>query len=330
MKMKSSFTTPLFAAVLYFLVLGAGLFKDKLTGAGGNEYLSVIIVQLLIFVIPAILFCRLKGVGYTSRMNIRLIAPAKFGSVLTASLVLVFGSVIIRFAQIYLFGMSDFSVSFFESYISPNTEYNFLFAAAAFAIIPALTDEFVFRSIMLTEYNEGGYGAVNATIITSLLSSMLFFSIESFPIRFFSAIVLCMLTYATGSSLSAFIAHLIFNIYTALGEKYIIKTLSDPSNKIISVFTFVLLFLVLCVIMFSEFEHTLRQMGQSGAPSPSYLLRKSDDGKTPDIAATEAAEAENSSKDVVSEKNKLTIEAFFSPSFIACIIIFAVAVLMTL
>ena len=330
MKMKSSFTTPLFASILYLLVLGADLFKDKLTGAGGNEYLSVIIVQLLIFVIPAILFCRLKGVGYTSRMNIRLIAPAKFGSVITSSLVLIFGSVVIRFAQIYLFKMSDFSVSFFESYVGTSTDYNFLFAAAAFAIIPALTDEFVFRSIMLTEYNEGGYGAVNATVITSLLSSMLFFSIESFPIRFFSAIVLCMLTYATGSSLSAFIAHLIFNIYTVFGEKYIIKTLSDPSNKIISVFTFVLLFLILSVIMFSEFEHTIRQMGQSGAPSPSYLLRRSDDGKTPDIAATEAAEAEDSSKDVVSEKTKLAIEAFFSPSFIACIIIFALAVLMTL
>ncbi len=327
MKMKPSFSAPLFASILYILVLGADFFREKLTGAGGNEYLSVIIVQLLIFVIPAILFCRLKGVGYASRLNIRLIAPSKFGSVITASLVLIFGSVIIRFAQIYLFDMSKFSVSGFESYISGRTEYNFLFAAAAFAIIPALTDEFVFRTIMLTEYNEGGYGAVNATIITSLLSSMLFFTLESFPIRFFSAIVLCMLTYATGSSLSAFIAHLIFNIYTVFGEKYIIKTLSDPSNKIISVFTFALLFLVLSVIMFSEFEHTLRQMGKSGAPSPSYLLKKSDDGKTPDIAATEAAEDDNPSKKVISEKNKLAIEAFFSPSFIVCIIIFAVAVL---
>lgn len=330
MKMKPSFSTPLFASILYFLVLGAGLFKDKLTGAGGNEYLSVIIVQLLIFIIPTILFCRLKGVGYASRLNVRLIAPAKFGSIIIASLVLIFGSVVIRFAQIYLFKMSAFPVSYFESYIGQNTEYNFLFAAAAFAIIPALTDELVFRGVMLTEYNEGGYGALNATLITSLLSSMLFFSLESFPIRFFSAVILCMLTYATGSSLSAFVAHLAFNIYTVFGEKYIIRTLSDPSNKIISVFTFTLLFLILSVIMFSEFEHILRQMGQSGAPSPSYMLKKSDDGKTPDIAATEASEEDNASKSVMSEKNKLTIEAFFSPSFIACIIIFAVAVLMAL
>lgn len=327
MKMKPSFSAPLFVSILYILVLGTDFLKEKLTGAGGNEYLSVIIVQLLIFIIPAILFCRLKGVGYASRLNVRLIAPNKFGSIITASLVLIFGSMLIRFAQIYLFGMDSFTVSGFESYISGKTEYNFLFAAAAFAIIPALTDEFVFRTILLTEYNEGGHGAVSATIISSMLSSMLFFTLESFPIRFFSAIILCMLTYVTGSSLSALIAHLVFNIYTVFGEKYIIRTLSDPSNKIISVFTFALLFLVLTVIMFSEFEHTLRQMGKSGAPSPSYLLKKSDDGTTPDIAATEAAEEGKAPKKVVSEKANLTIEAFFSPSLIVCIIIFAVAVL---
>ena len=327
MKMKPSFSTPLFASILYILFLGTDFFREKLTGAGGNEYLSIIIVQLLIFIIPAIIFCRLKGVGYTSKMNVRLIAPSKFGSVIVASLVLIFGSVLIRFAQIYLFKMNDFSISPFQSYVTGATEYNFLYAAAAFAIIPALTDEFVFRSIMLTEYSVGGYGAVTATVITSLLSSMLFFTLESFPIRLFSAIVLCMLTYTTGSSLSAFMAHLALNIYTVFGEKYIVKTLSDPSNKIISVFTFALLFLVLSVIMFSEFEHILRQMGKSGAPSPSYLLKKSDDGTTPDIAATEAAAENGASKKVVSENSKLTIEALFSPSFIVCIIIFAVAIL---
>ena len=193
MKMKPSFSAPLFVSILYVLVLGTDFFREKLTGAGGNEYLSVIIVQLLIFIIPAILFCRLNGVGYASRLNVRLVPPNRFGSIITASLVLVFGSMLIRFAQIYLFGMNSFTVSGFESYISGRTEYNFLFAAAAFAIIPALTDEFVFRSILLTEYNEGGYGAINATVISSLLSSMLFFTLESIPIRFFSAIVLLFL-----------------------------------------------------------------------------------------------------------------------------------------
>ncbi len=327
LKMKPSFSAPLFASVLYLLVLASDFFRKSLIDAGGNEYLSVIIVQLLIFIIPSIVFCRLRGVGYASKLNIRLISPNKLGSIITATLVLIFGSMLIRFAQIYLFGMSSFTYSVFQDYVGAGTEYNFLFAATAFAVLPALTEGFAFRAIILTEYNEGGYGAVNATVISSLLCSMLFFSLESLPIRFFTSLVFCMLTYVTGSSLSSLICHLCFNIYSVFGEKYIIKALSDPSNKVISIFTFALLFLILAVIMFGEFEHTLRQTGRNGTPSPSYLLKKSDDGETPDIAATESEEEKALSKSVISEKTKLSIEAYFSPSFLICILIFAVAVI---
>lgn len=326
-KMKASFSAPLFASILYLLILASDFLKDRLISDSGNDYLSVIIIQLLIFAIPSIVFCRMKGVGYSSKLNMRLISPGKLGCVITSSLALIFGSIMIRLAQIYIFGVEKFSHSVFESYIGSDTPYNFLFTVAAFAVIPALTEEFAFRCIMLTEYNEGGYGALNATIITSLLSAMLFFSLESFPVRFFSSIVFCMLTYVTGSSLSAFICHLLFNIYTVLGEKYIIKALSDPSNRIISVFTFILMFLILCVIMFGEFEHTLRQAGKAGVPSPSYLLKKTEDGKTPDISATESEESDRPSKKVISNKTKLTIEVFFSPSFLACVLIFAIALI---
>ena len=34
----------------------------------------------------------------------------------------------------------------------------------------------------------------------------------------------------------------------------------------------------------------LRRAGQNGTPTPSYRLKKTADGQTPDIAATEAAE----------------------------------------
>lgn len=324
-KMKASFTVPLFASVIYILMFASDFIKQKLTDAGGNEYLSVIVLQILIFLLPSILFCRLKGVGYATKLNIKLIPPSKLGTIIASSLALIFGSILIRFFQIYVLGVTSFSYSVFDSYVGVNTPYDFLFNATAFAIMPALTEEFTFRAIMLTEYNEGGYGGVTATLITSILSSMLFFSLESLPVRLFSAVIFCLITYATGSSLSAFIAHIFFNIYTVFGEKYVIKAMTDPSNKIISIFTFALLFLIVAAIMFSEFEHSLRQMGRINTPTPSYLLKKTDDGETPDITASEKAE-DSPSKKVVSEKTALTIEAFFSPTFIFCILLYAVAI----
>ncbi len=325
MKFKASLVAPFFVLVLYGLFFASSFAEDRLVAAGGNLYLSVIILQILLFLLPAILFCRLKGVGYAVKLNVRLFSPGKLGCVLMSALVLICGSVLIRFAQIYLFDMRDFHFSLYDSYLQAGDSQDFLFVVTAFAVVPALTEEFVFRSILLTEYNYGGYGAVTATLITSLMAAMLYGSLELLPIRLMASILFCAVTYVTGSSIAAFLSHIIFNIYGILGEPYILKALVDPSNKIISIFTFALLFLVLTIILLGEFEHIFRRMGQSGSQTPSYRLKKDKDGKTPDVAATEAAEAHIPTS-TFSESWRLIIEAVFSPTFLLCILAFAVTV----
>jgi len=325
MKFKASFIAPLFVLILYGLFFASGFAEERLVEAGGNLYLSVIILQILLFLLPAILFCRLKGVGYAVKLNVRLFSPGKLGCVLVSALTLICGSILIRFAQIYLFDMREFRFSLFDSYLKMGDSGDFLFIVTAFAVVPALTEEFVFRSLLLAEYNFGGYGAVSTALIVSLLSSMLYGSLELLPIRFMASLVFCAVALVTNSSVAAFLSHIIFNIYGILGEPYILKVLVDPSNKIISIFTFALLFLALLIILLGEFEHIMRRMGQTGAPTPSYRLKKSKDGETPDLAATEAAE-EHAPTASLSETSRLAIEAFFSPTFLLCILAFAVRI----
>ena len=326
MKVKASLSSPFFVLIIYILALASGFLQSKLLESENNIYLSVIILQILIFIIPAIVFCRLKGVGYSMKLNIKLFSPGKLGCVIMSALVLICGSVLIRFAQIYVGGLDAFSFSMFDSYLASASSGNFLFTAMAFVVMPAITEEFVFRGVLLTEYNEDGFGAITASMISALLSSMIFFSLEKLPIYFFAGLIYCMITYATGSSLTAFLTHMIFNFYGIFAEKYVLKAIVNPSNKIISIFTFSLLFLILSFIMFSEFEHILRKMGMNGVPTPSYRLKKTDDGKTPDIAATEAAEEKETGRAVISERTRMNIEAFFSPTFLLCILFFAVAI----
>ncbi len=325
MKAKTSFTAPLFVLILYGLIIASRFLKDRLISAGGNVYLSVIILQILVFLIPSIIFCRMKGIGYSVKLNIRLFSPSRFGSIIVTALLMILGSILIRFVQIYVGGLSSFRFSLYDTYLSGDSPYDFLFTATAFALMPALTEEFVFRAILLTEYNEAGFSAVQATLISSLLSSMMYFNLELFPIRLLAALFLCQLTYVTGSSLSAFLSHIIFNIYGIFGEKYILRAIADPSNKIISIFAFTLLFLLVAIILFGEYENILRRMGQTGVPTPSYRLKKAEDGRTPDLSATEAAEAGTESA-ALSESTRKGIEAFFSPTFLLCILIFVVAI----
>ena len=114
MKVKASLSSPFFVLIIYILALASGFLQSKLLESENNIYLSVIILQILIFIIPAIVFCRLKGVGYSMKLNIKLFSPGKLGCVIMSALVLICGSVLIRFAQIYVGGLDAFSFSMFS------------------------------------------------------------------------------------------------------------------------------------------------------------------------------------------------------------------------
>ena len=221
MKMKASFAAPFFVLIVYCLALASEIIGDKLLVSEGNVHLSVIILQILIFMIPAIIFSRLKGVGYSMKLNIKLFSPGKLGSIIVSALTLICGSILIRFVEIYLFGVENFGFSMFDKYLNALTSDEFLFTATAFAVVPAITEEFVFRAIVLTEYNEEGYGAVSSSVVSALLSSMLFFSFDKLPIFFLAGIIFSMVTYTTGSSLAAMLCHMIFNFYGIFAENMI-------------------------------------------------------------------------------------------------------------
>lgn len=325
MKTKASFTAPLFVLVLYVLLIASIFFEERLLKAGGNLFLTVIILQILIFLLPAIIFCRLKGIGYAAKLNLRLFSPGKLGAVIVATLVLICGSILIRFAQIHLLGITDFSFSLFSSYRDA-TSSDFLYTTMAFAVMPALAEELVFRAILLTEYNKDGIGAITATLVNSILAAMMCFRLEQLPVLFFASLIYCLITFVTGSSIAAFLSHLIFNIYGIFGEPYLLNALSDPTNRVLSLFLFALLFFILLIILLGECEHILRRMGQTGVPTPSYRLKKTEDGKTPDLSATEAAEDGASSPTALSEAVQRNIDVFFSPTFLLCLLVFAVMV----
>ncbi len=326
MKTKSSFLTPLFVLVVYFLMFASRLFGEKLLEGDNNIYLSVFILQILCLIIPTIVFCRSRGTGYFGKLNLKFVSPWKLSCIITSALMLICGSVLIRFCQIYLGGMESFSFSLFDFYLKNTGEQNFLFTATVFVVMPTIAEEFVFRTVVLTEYNENGYGAVTASVISSLLSAMSYFSLEKFPIFFFAGIISCMITYATGSSLTSFLSRLIFCFYGIFAEKYVMRALINPLNKIISIFAFALLFLIFAFITFSELEHILKKTAANGTPTPSYRLKKSEDGMTPDIAATEAEENKEDEKNVIGNKTKMNIEAYFSPTFLFCVLFFAVMI----
>ena len=326
---KASFRAPLFVLIIYGLILLSRTIESKIA-SNGNIYLSLIILQILVFIIPSILFCRLRGVGYSVKLNIKPFSPGKLGCVVLAAIALISGSVVLRLFQISVFDSNTFLFSMYSKYLPANPSEYFLFCTMSFAVMPAIAEEFVFRSIVLSEYNNSGIGAVAASAVSSLLSSMIFFDLEQLPVFLLCGIVCSVVTYVTGSSLTAILTHMLFNIYGIFGEPRLIRAMINPSNRVITVFTAVLLFLILTVIFLGECEHIMYRAGINGVQTPSYRLKKTDDGTTPDIASTDAEDDDNDNKKrnglILSGKFKSRMEVFFSPTFLMCILVFAVAV----
>ena len=324
--LKPSLTTPAFILVIYALLIGSRYIDKSALTYNGSIYLSLVILQFIVLIIPAIFFCRLKGINYGSKLGMKLFSPGKLGFTLTAVLVMISGSTIIRLAQVYIIKRQEFSFFLYDSYVPGNTDsiFNVLYIAIAFAVLPAITEEFVFRGIVLTEYNYGGYGSFCAAFMSAVMFAMLHFSFSQFFIYLFCGIVLSFLVYNTQSVFPAMIAHMLYNLYGLFAESYIIKLLMRPSSIVFLIFFVVVVFLICLAVLFGEAERINFAYAVTGHPTPEYKLKRTDDGETPDISSSTEEDNPDAvvKKESFGESFRLILNAMFSPTFLMCVVVF--------
>lgn len=297
MKIKGINAAPALVAVIYLLLLLSGLWSPS--SGDENPYLSVIVIELLIFVLPALFFFRLRGKRYAGRARVRLFEPGAVPFIITASLTLMLLSCALKLAVYSIFDYSLDVTSIYTSYI-PDTPSgtDILFSALAFAVFPAITEELVFRGIVLTEYEE--CGVVSAVLISSLLFAMLHFDAKLFFVYFISGILLALSAYVCRSVLAPMIIHTLNNVFSLFFEDYIWNSILQPRNIVIFSFVAVSLLLVALMLLFGEASRLYRSYGNFGADS-SYVRRKSE--RTP------------------------VTSALISVPFAVCVLIFVLAVL---
>ena len=88
----------------------------------------------------------------------------------------------------------------------------------AYAVLPAICEEFVFRGILCHEYEKGG--VLRAIVFSSLFFALLHFNIVNLPVYLFSGAVLAMTLYATRSIFGCIIAHFLYNLFGLFGQPY--------------------------------------------------------------------------------------------------------------
>lgn len=300
MKIKETVSAPIFALLIYILLLVSRALDISSFSDVGNIYLAVVVLQLVVFAVPALVYGKLKGEGYAKKLRLTLPRPEAMICVLVAAVLLISGEMLIRIGMERFVSFSD-GFSLYGAYAATGDDGigNALYVIFAFALIPAVCEEFVFRSIMIAEYES--CGVVCAVVASSVLFSAMHFDLVRAPIYLFSGVVLAMTLYMTRSTLAVVIVHFIYNMFGLFGQKYISAFYETTGSEELFVFLLAVIFILFLIFFFAEAGRLYGSYSKKGDPAP-YLVPKK-------------------------EKRGKVVEALFSPIFLLCILLFvAVAV----
>ena len=171
-----------------------------------NEYYSIVILQMMIFLLPGAIWCRFSGEKYLSHLRLRMIRADQVPLILSAALTMATGGILLG----VLFGGTETlagSFSLYDTFISKDngTVPNTIYLILAYAVLPALGEEFIYRGILCHEYERGG--VMRSVLASTLFFALLHFNLKHLPVYLFSGLVLAMTLYATRSLLGSILAH---------------------------------------------------------------------------------------------------------------------------
>lgn len=258
---------PFFAApFLVFVISVATLFLRLVSFKSTNEnvvYAIMLALQIIIFGVPSVFFIVIRGKGYIGELRICMPRKKSLPIIISGSLLLILVSSVIKFG-IFHFAYDYSAYSLYGSSISIDTGSVFSVVLMIFslAVFPAITEEFVFRGIMMREYRM--LGSLFPMVISSLLFAFIHFDLLQFPIYFVLGFVLSWMVFLTRSVISAVIAHIVYNVFVIFGEKYIWLFSSNPDSDILFFLILVVLLLVCLFLFFTAGERILRYFADNG------------------------------------------------------------------
>ena len=299
-KIKNTFTAPLLVLVIYVFLLSSRYLDLNSLRFKDNIYLTLIILQLLIFVLPSIFYCTLKGTK-AEKLKLKPMSAGKIWFVFACFGVLVFGSTLINTAIFHIFG-NDAQYSLYNTFTPSGGSQitNIIYTVIAFAAVPSLTEEFIFRGIIQSEYSN--YGVTTAIIMSGIMFSMLHFNLNQFLVYFFCGVVASYAVYITQSLWAAILLHFVNNVYAIFFESILWDVIKSPNSLIFFLFVIMTLFIVFLVLSFNGAETILYYAGIKGESSPEEATKKEGGAK-------------------------LILEALISPSFLACVLLFLITTL---
>jgi len=264
----------LLAPALMLVVFGLLMFfryyvYDRVAAGGveagsDNSYLNMIVAQLFIYVIPALLYLRIKGRGAFTRLRVRLMPIRAIPFCIAAFFVMLFGSLLVRTLLFYLVPGTILNEA--NSVQTYSQSANGLLIILAAAVMPALCEEFVFRGIVVSEYERNG--ALTAVIFSSLFYACAHFVQGDFASYVFAGVILAVAVIMTNSVMTAVILHLAWSLGTLATDGVFYHVLQASQSVTLFMFLLAVFTAGSLFFMFYTQENFYIWRAYLGAPAP--------------------------------------------------------------
>ncbi|MCQ2427038.1 MAG: CPBP family glutamic-type intramembrane protease [Clostridia bacterium] len=316
---RRQIAAPLLVLAVFALLRLSGVIDMRLTRE--NEYAAVIMLQVLIFLVPAAVY--LAVTKNTVGLRLRPFGIGHLLLILSAILMIQSGSILLN----CLFGGYETisqSYDLYGIFISKNdgSLSDGLYLVLAYALLPAFCEEFVFRAILCREYERRSTFA--AIFMPAFFFAMLHFDLSRFPAFFFAGLVLALTMYSSRSILASVAVHFGCNMIALFFRNYIV-TIYDLGGNSLFVFIMTVIFLLFGFIFFAEAARLYRNYA-SGGYSDSYR-----EMLPPPVSGTETANGRSDPAQVFASRHPriaASLAALISPTALLCYLFYTVFILL--
>ncbi len=254
-KLRKFSLEPAYLVLFVFFMLIISKLAVNMLSESGNEYLALVILQLMTFGLPGAVWCRLRALPnfrlssgkYSERLRL---TPPKFSHLwitFAAVLALISGCLLL---SINFSGESSLEGSFslYDTFISKYnaTPLGAIWLILAYAALPAFGEELIFRGIICAEYEK--HGVIVSIAMSSLWFGFLHFNFAKLTVYIFAGAVLSLLLYATRSLITVMIAHFVYNLFGIFGQQYITEFYITAGSVGISIMILIAILLIAAVI----------------------------------------------------------------------------------
>ena len=256
---------PLLVLATYLLLILSRFVDGALTRRDGI-YIAVVLLQLLIFMLPATLYLQIRGEQFNKRIRIRPIRLQHLWFCFCMLAVMILSGLLI---SIIGGGISSLSGNFtlYNTFVArtDGSAWEVAYIVLSYAALPAFCEELVYRSILCAEYEK--HGTDVSIIVSALFFSMLHFSFPFFVNYLVLGILLAFVMYTTRSVLAPMFLHFLYNVFCLFGQPYLSAFYVNAGSNEIFLFCLIGLLLLFAAFAAGEARKIYHLYARANLPS---------------------------------------------------------------